>query len=76
LLEQSASRLGAAFAGTTAAADDAATLDFNPAGLARLERAEAIVAASGVGITSEFRNGGFEPALLQPPGGDGGDGST
>jgi long-chain fatty acid transport protein len=73
LLEQSASRLGAAFAGTTAAADDAATLYFNPAGLARLERAEAIVVASGIGITSEFRNGGSQPALLQPLGGDGGD---
>ena len=72
LLEQSASRLGAAFAGTTAAADDAATLYFNPAGLARLERAEAIVVASGIGITSEFRNGGSQPALLQPLGGDAG----
>jgi hypothetical protein len=41
-------------------------------GFALLERAEAIVVASGVGITSEFRNGGSEPALLQPLG-DGGD---
>ena len=33
LLEQSASRLGTAFAGTAAAADDATTLFFNPAGM-------------------------------------------
>jgi hypothetical protein len=32
LLEQSASRLGTAFAGTAAAADDATTVFFNPAG--------------------------------------------
>jgi long-chain fatty acid transport protein len=73
LLEQSASRLGSAFAGTTAAADDATTMYFNPAGLAELERSQAIVVASGVGIASEFRNGGSQPALLQPPGSDGGD---
>ncbi len=39
LLEQSASRLGTAFAGTAAAADDATTVFFNPAGMTSLRRA-------------------------------------
>jgi long-chain fatty acid transport protein len=73
LLEQSASRLGAAFAGTAAAADDATTVFFNPAGLWRLERPEAIVVASGVGITSEFNDEASQAALGQPLGHDGGD---
>ena len=73
LLEQSGSRLGTAFAGTTVAADDATTLYFNPAGLNHLQGAEAIVVASGVNISSEFRDEGSQAALLQPLGGDGGD---
>jgi long-chain fatty acid transport protein len=73
LLEQSASRLGTAFAGTAAAADDATTIYFNPAGLSHLGRGEAIIVASGVGINSEFRSSGSQPALGQPLGGEGGD---
>jgi long-chain fatty acid transport protein len=73
LLEQSASRLGAAFAGTAVAADDATTVFFNPAGLSRLEGAEAIFVASGIGITSEFNDEGSQAALGQPLGHNGGD---
>jgi long-chain fatty acid transport protein len=73
LLEQSASRLGTAFAGTAAAADDATTIYFNAAGLTKLDRAQAIVLTSGIQITSEFRNRSSAPALLQPLGGNGGD---
>lgn len=73
LLEQSASRLGSAFAGTAAAADDATTNFFNPAGLTKLTAAEVIVIASGIGISSQFVNQGSQPALGQPLGGDGGD---
>ena len=73
LLEQSASRLGAAFAGTAVAADDATTLFFNPAGLSHLQRPEAIVVASGIEITSEFNDEASQAALGQPPGHNGGD---
>jgi long-chain fatty acid transport protein len=73
LLEQSASRLGSAFSGTAAAADDATTIFFNPAGLARLERSEVMVVASGVSLKSEFHNVNSRPALGQPLGNEGGD---
>jgi long-chain fatty acid transport protein len=72
LLEQSASRLGTAFAGTAAAADDATTVFYNPAGLSRLTRAEFTVVASGVDIGSEFDNRSSVAALGQPLGGEGG----
>ena len=73
LLEQSASRLGTAFSGTAAAADDASTVFYNPAGLMKLSQAQVVVVASGVQIGSTFRNGNSQPALGQPLGGDGGD---
>ena len=73
LLEQSASRLGTAFSGTAAAADDASTIFYNPAGMARLTGNEFLVVASGVLINSEFNNGNSQAALGQPLGNDGGD---
>jgi len=73
LLEQSASRLGTAFAGTAAAADDATTVYFNPAGMTALRQPEAVVSASGIEIGSEFRNAGSTAAFAQPLGGNGGD---
>jgi long-chain fatty acid transport protein len=73
LLEQSASRLGTAFAGTAAAADDATTVFFNPAGMTSLKQPEAVVTASGIDIGSEFRNSNSLPAFAQPLGGSGGD---
>jgi len=76
LLEQSASRLGTAFAGTAAAADDATTVFFNPAGMTALREPEVVVSASGIGISSEFRNTSSVPAFAQPLGGNGGDAGT
>jgi long-chain fatty acid transport protein len=73
LLEQSASRLGTAFAGTAVAADDATTIYFNPAGMTKLNRTEIIGLASGIEITSEFGNLGSSAAFGQSLGGDGGD---
>lgn len=73
LLEQSASRLGTAFAGTAAAADDATTVFFNPAGMTALSQSEAVVRASGIDISSQFRNDSSIPAFAQPLGGNGGD---
>lgn len=73
LLEQSASRLGTAFAGTGVAADDATTIFFNPAGLMRLGEAQVVVVPSFIGINTEFRNRDSLPALGQPLGNEGGD---
>ncbi|HEY7639848.1 MAG TPA: outer membrane protein transport protein [Steroidobacteraceae bacterium] len=73
LLEQSASRLGTAFAGTAAAADDATTLFFNPAGMTALSQSEGVISASGIDIGSQFRNDNSVPAFAQPLGGSGGD---
>jgi long-chain fatty acid transport protein len=73
LLEQSASRLGTAFAGTTTAADDATANYFNPAGLTQLTQPEAVVIASGVLIESEFNDQASQSALLQSLGNEGGD---
>ena len=72
LLEQSSSRLGTAFAGTAAAADDATTLFYNPAGLTQLESAEVTLVASGIYIESSFENAGSQPALGQQLGVEGG----
>ena len=73
LLEQSSSRLGSAFAGTAAAADDASTIFYNPAGLAKLEGTQLLVVASGILISSEFNDAGSQAALGQPLGNEGGD---
>lgn len=73
LLEQSASGLGRAFAGTAAIADDATTVYFNPAGLARLKGVQVVAAVSGVDVNTRFHNSGSLPALGQALGGEGGD---
>lgn len=73
LLEQSSSRLGSAFAGTAAVADDASTIFYNPAGLAKLSDSQLLVVASGINISSEFSNSGSQTALGQALGNDGGD---
>lgn len=73
LLEQSASRLGTAFSGTAAAADDATTLFYNAAGMIKLDRAQIGVVASGIDISSKFDDEGSLPALGQTLGTEGGD---
>lgn len=73
LLEQSASRLGSAFSGTAAVADDATTIFYNPAGLVHLDQAQVSIVASGVDIGSKFRDVNSQPALGQPLGDAGGD---
>jgi long-chain fatty acid transport protein len=72
LLEQSASRLGTAFAGTAAAADDATTIFFNPAGMTRLSGTQVNIVSSGVDITSKFHSDGSTAAFGQPLGTHGG----
>jgi long-chain fatty acid transport protein len=73
LLEQSASRLGTAFSGTAAAADDATTLFYNPAGMIRLDRPQMGVVASGINVSSKFDDEGSLPALGQTLGVEGSD---
>lgn len=76
LLEQSASGLGTAFAGTAVLADDASTVFTNPAGMALLPQGKISFAASLSGIkpTAEFSDQGSTAAALQPLGnGNGGD---
>src|SRR5262249_13119665 len=77
LFEQSARGLGSAFAGEAAAAEDASTIFYNPAGLGWVHGTQ--IASSGFAIlpSSVFENHGSmeNPVLGGAPlrGGDGGD---
>jgi long-chain fatty acid transport protein len=82
LVEQNASGLGNAYAGQAAAAEDASTIYFNPAGMTRLKGKYFQVSIEGIAPKSEFANSGSSvPAIpgatLTPLpvtlGGDGGD---
>ncbi|MDZ4262905.1 MAG: outer membrane protein transport protein [Pseudomonadota bacterium] len=74
LIEQSGSGLGNAFAGGAAGAEDAATIFFNPAGMARLNDKQVVVAGSIIKPTIHFTDSGASTAAtLQTAGGDGGD---
>jgi long-chain fatty acid transport protein len=74
LFEQSGSGLGNAFAGGAAAAEDASTNFFNPAGLTRIPGRQFIVAGHIVHVQADFDNEGstlgFAPIPLT--GGNGG----
>ncbi len=58
LIEQSVSGMGTAYAGGAAQAEDASTVYFNPAGLTRLSRPEAIAAIHGVAPQAKFHERG------------------
>lgn len=74
LIEQSGSGLGNAFAGGAAGAEDASTIFFNPAGMARLNDKQVVVAGSIIKPTIHFTDSGASTAAtLQTAGGDGGD---
>ncbi len=72
LIEQS-SGLGNAFAGGAAAAEDATTIFFNPAGMSRLRGKQVSVAASAIKPTAKFSDTGSTGAAFQTKGGNGGD---
>lgn len=55
--EQSALRLGDAFSGGAAQADDASTAFYNPAGLTRLKATQLTLNLSAVSVQSEFKGG-------------------
>ena len=76
LLEQNASGMGQAYAGSAAVAEDASTVFFNPAGMALLAPGKSHIA---VGLdfirpSAKFSNAGStSPALIPLSGGTGGD---
>lgn len=76
LLEQNASGLGNAYAGSAAVAENASTIFFNPAGMTQLQAREFSVGVSAVRPSFEFKNKGS--VILNAPriattGGDGDD---
>jgi long-chain fatty acid transport protein len=77
LIEQNASGLGNAFAGQAAAAEDASTIFFNPAGMARLPGRQFVGAVHLIWPSAEFNNTGSTAAAggfpLGSNGGDAGD---
>lgn len=78
LVEQNAIGAGASWS-NAAAASDASTVFFNPAGLALLDRPQAVAAAHLIGFDAEFQNSGSSVAGVLPiSGGNGGNagGST
>jgi long-chain fatty acid transport protein len=54
LVEQNASGLGTAHSGDAAAAEDASTIFFNPAGMTRLKGKQLVLAINGVDISTTF----------------------
>ena len=73
LAEQSVMGLGNAFAGSAATAEDANTVWWNPAGLARLNLPQVETAIHMVIPSAKFKNEASQAAALQPLGGTGGD---
>ena len=84
LIEQNASGLGNAYAGAAAAAEDASTIYYNPAGLSLLPAGKQIVLGmNAIQPSSKFSDGGSLPSgtgipgtvpqALRPLGGTGGD---
>lgn len=72
LVEQNAAGAGVSWSDAAAAAD-ASTVFFNPAGLPLLDRAQAVAAAHVIGFKAEFANAGSSVAGALPiPGGNGG----
>lgn len=75
LMEQNASGLGNAYAGQAAAAENASTIFFNPAGMTRLPGRQVSGAINLIRPSSEFSNAGTStaPGGQPSPGGNGGD---
>jgi long-chain fatty acid transport protein len=73
LQTQNASGLGHAYAGGAAAAEDVSTIFYNPAGLVRLQKTEAVMSANLICPSAKFQDNASKPALYQPLGGTGGE---
>jgi len=75
LLEQNASGIGNAYAGSAAVAENASTIFFNPAGMTQLKDREISAGVSIVRPTFKFRNGGSNTGALSTTGNGGDAGS-
>ena len=74
LIEQSGSGMGNAFAGSSAIAEDASTIYFNPAGMTYIEGTQLVGALHLIKPSAEFNNNGSLPGGGSVPlGGSGGD---
>jgi long-chain fatty acid transport protein len=73
LLEQNASGIGNAYAGSAAVADNASTIFFNPAGMTQLQAREVSAGLAAVRPSFEFNNTGSVSGALSGDGGDAGD---
>ncbi len=72
LLEQNASGLGNAYAGSAAIADNASTIFYNPAGMTQLKEREFSAGAVLVDIHAKFNNNGSSSLGVLPNTGNGG----
>ena len=72
LLEQNASGIGNAYAGSAAVAENASTIFFNPAGMTKLKDREVSIGFSAVRPTFKFDNRGSSTGVLSGDGGDAG----
>jgi len=73
LLEQNASGLGNAFAGSAAVAENASTIFFNPAGMTQLKEREVSLGVSAIKTSYKFKDAGSSVGGLAGTG-DGNDG--
>ena len=71
LIEQSGSGMGNAYAGGAAAAEDASTIFFNPAGMTYIQGTQAVGAVHLVKPNAEFNNQGSVAAAGKPLGDEG-----
>lgn len=75
LIEQSVSGLGNAYSGGAAAAEDAATVFFNPAGMTRLKGMQGVAGLHYIMPSAKFKDSGSTTILTTPlSGGNGGEG--
>lgn len=76
ILVQSTSAIGNAVAGGAAAAEDATTIWYNPAGMGKLSGLVASTVVSAVQPSFKFHNTGSSGAFALPGTGEGGDGGS
>lgn len=72
LLEQNASGIGNAYAGSAAVAENASTIFFNPAGMTQLQSREISLGASAIHTSYKFSDTGSSSGVLRGDGNDGG----
>jgi long-chain fatty acid transport protein len=72
LIEQNASGLGNAYAGSAAVAENASTIFYNPAGMTQLQDREISGGLVAVGTSFKFSDNGSSTGSLAGNGGDGG----